>query len=68
MADENGTLTDINPDPAAGANGADNQPSAGIIAQYVKDLSVENPNAPDVYQWTDQPHICLLYTSDAADE
>jgi preprotein translocase subunit SecB len=59
MADDNGTLTDLNIDPAAGANGADTQPSAGIIAQYVKDLSVENPNAPDVFQWTDQPQIDL---------
>lgn len=59
MAEEDGVLTDLNPDPAAGANGADTQPTAGIIAQYVRDLSVENPNAPDVYQWTDQPQIDL---------
>lgn len=59
MAENDGILSDINPDPAAGANGADNQPAAGIIAQYVKDMSVENPNAPDVYQWTEQPQIDL---------
>ena len=27
-------------------NGADNQPQAGIISQYVKDLSFENPTEP----------------------
>ncbi|MEL6878435.1 MAG: protein-export chaperone SecB [Pseudomonadota bacterium] len=60
MADEGDILTDLN-DPAAGANGADNQPSAGLITQYVKDLSVENPNAPDVYQWQDQPNIDVQF-------
>ena len=59
MADENDVLTDLNADPAAGANGADNQPAAGIITQYVKDLSVENPNAPQVFQWQGQPQIDL---------
>jgi preprotein translocase subunit SecB len=38
-------------------NGADNQPQAGIISQYVKDLSFENPNAPAVFQWQTQPKI-----------
>ena len=57
MADENDVLTDLNPDPAAGANGADNLPTIGLINQYIKDLSVENPNAPQSYQWNDQPHV-----------
>jgi preprotein translocase subunit SecB len=41
----------------AGANGADNMPQVGLISQYVKDLSFENPNAPNVYQWQSQPQI-----------
>lgn len=60
MAEEGDVLTDldnINP----GANGADNQPAAGIITQYIKDLSVENPNAPDVYQWTDSPKVDVQF-------
>ncbi|MBX7459039.1 protein-export chaperone SecB [Qipengyuania sp. 1NDH17] len=57
MADENDVLTDINPDPAAGANGADNRPTVGLINQYIKDLSVENPNAPKAFQWKEQPKI-----------
>ncbi|MEM7568738.1 MAG: protein-export chaperone SecB [Pseudomonadota bacterium] len=28
----------------------DGQPQAGMLAQYIKDLSFENPNAPGVYQ------------------
>ena len=60
MADEGDVLTNLDSNPAAG-NGADNLPSAGIITQYVKDLSVENPNAPAVYQWTEQPQIDLQF-------
>ena len=33
------------------------QPQIGVIAQYVKDLSFENPSAPAVYQWQTQPHM-----------
>lgn len=61
MADENDILTDLNTDPGAGANGADNQPMAGLIAQYIKDLSVENPNAPTCFQWTDQPSVDVQF-------
>ena len=57
MADQGDVLTDLNADPAAGANGADNQPSAGVISQYIKDLSVENPNAPQCFQWNEQPQL-----------
>lgn len=57
MADENDVLTDLTADPAAGANGADNRPTVGVLNQYVKDLSVENPNAPAAYQWSEQPRI-----------
>ncbi len=57
MADENDVLTDLNMNPAEGANGADNRPSVGLINQYIKDLSVENPNAPTSFQWNDQPRV-----------
>lgn len=43
------------------ANGADTQPTIGLITQYVKDLSFENPNAPAVYQWPDQPEIDVQF-------
>lgn len=39
------------------ANGEDTLPAVGVISQYVKDLSFENPNAPAVFQWEGQPQI-----------
>ncbi|MDP9413446.1 MAG: protein-export chaperone SecB [Pseudomonadota bacterium] len=39
------------------SNGGDDSPQVGLISQYVKDLSFENPNAPAVYQWQSQPQI-----------
>lgn len=60
MADEGDILTDLNSNSPMG-NGEDNMPSAGIITQYVKDLSVENPNAPEVFQWKEQPQIDLQF-------
>ncbi|MFN3590736.1 MAG: protein-export chaperone SecB [Thermaurantiacus sp.] len=44
-------------DAEALANGADLAPQAGILAQYVKDLSFENPNAPQSLQMQAQPKI-----------
>jgi len=38
-------------------NGADTSPVAGLISQYVKDLSFENPNAPAVFQTQTPPTI-----------
>ena len=60
MADEGDILTDLNMD-AGTANGADNLPSVGLITQYIKDMSVENPNAPDCYQWQSAPDIDLQF-------
>ncbi|MEO1729427.1 MAG: protein-export chaperone SecB [Pseudomonadota bacterium] len=60
MADEGDVLTNLD-NPGAGANGADNQPTAAILTQYVKDLSVENPNAPAVFQWKDQPQVDVQF-------
>lgn len=64
MADEGDILTDLNMDAAPNGpvpNGEDTSPAAGIISQYVKDLSVENPNAPASYQWQSQPQIDLQF-------
>ncbi|HTI30665.1 MAG TPA: protein-export chaperone SecB [Sphingomonas sp.] len=47
--------------PETLANGQDNLPQAGVISQYVKDLSFENPNAPAVYQWQTQPNIDVQF-------
>ena len=42
-------------------NGEDSLPQAGIISQYVKDMSFENPNAPAVYQWQGNPRIDVQF-------
>ena len=46
-------------------NGTDTQPTIGLITQYVKDLSFENPNAPAVYQWQNQPDIDVQFNISA---
>lgn len=43
------------------ANGEDTLPAVGLISQYVKDLSFENPNAPAVFQWQGQPQIDVQF-------
>lgn len=49
-------------EPTSGGNGADNgQPQVSILAQYVKDLSVENPSAPQVYSWQVQPSLDVQF-------
>ena len=60
MADEGNVISDLNLDAPAG-NGQDTGPAAGIISQYVKDFSVENPNAPASYQWQDSPQLDVQF-------
>ena len=60
MSDEGNIITDLGLEGPA-MNGADTAPAAGIISQYVKDLSVENPNAPDSFSWTDAPQIDVQF-------
>lgn len=43
------------------SNGADTSPAAGLISQYVKDLSFENPNAPAIYQNPTAPQIDVQF-------
>jgi len=59
MADEGNVISNLNLDPLP--NGEDTAPVAGVISQYVKDLSVENPNSPDCYQWTDAPQVDIQF-------
>lgn len=56
MADEGNIISnlDLGDDTA---NGEDTSPAIGLISQYVKDLSVENPNAPESYNWQEAPQI-----------
>ena len=43
--------------------GADRTASrrSSILAQYIKDLSVENPSAPQVFQWQAQPTLDVQF-------
>jgi preprotein translocase subunit SecB len=48
------------------AGNGDNLPQVGVIAQYVKDFSFENPNAPSVYQWQSQPQMDVQFNIGSA--
>ena len=60
--------------PASAGNGSGdlgNSPQVSILAQYTRDLSVENPSAPQVYQWQVQPNLDVQFNINvtaAADE
>ena len=43
------------------ANGEDTAPAVGMISQYIKDLSFENPNAPAVYQAEQAPEVSVQF-------
>lgn len=55
-------------DSATAGNGSD-QGATGVqftvLAQYIKDLSVENPNAPQVFQWEVQPGLDVQFNLNA---
>ena len=59
---------------AAASNGSgegQTEPQVSVIAQYIKDLSVENPSAPQVYQWQTQPTLEVQFNigiENAADD
>jgi preprotein translocase subunit SecB len=60
-------------DPMGASNGAGDGDAASvnILAQYTKDLSVENPSAPQVYQWQVQPNLDVQFNigvTSAADQ
>ena len=47
-----------------GGNGAGDlgdEPQVVAIAQYIKDLSVESPNAPQAFQWQSQPQLDVQF-------
>lgn len=51
-------------EPASNGNGSGeigSEPQVSIIAQYTKDLSVENPSAPQVFSWQTQPTLDVQF-------
>ena len=51
-------------DSTGGGNGSTdpgNEAQVSILAQYTKDLSVENPSSPQVFQWQVQPNLDVQF-------
>jgi preprotein translocase subunit SecB len=42
-------------------NDQDGMPQINALAQYIKDLSVENPSAPQVFQWQSTPQLDVQF-------
>lgn len=57
MADQPAAPAGTSPSPASTADGTPQQPGFAIERIYVKDLSVENPGAPQSFQLTEAPQI-----------
>ena len=55
MADQDPTT------PPSNGSEEGSQPQAATIAQYIKDLSVESPSAPQVFQWQTQPSLDVQF-------
>src|SRR5690349_23281508 len=55
MADQDST------NQGNGSGEAGNEPAVATLAQYIKDLSVENPSAPQVFQWQVQPNLDVQF-------
>ena len=64
-------MTEQSSAPQASADQS-KEPGFRIQRIYLKDVSLEQPNAPQILLVASEPQvqveICLLYTSDAADE
>jgi preprotein translocase subunit SecB len=55
-------------DSANQGNGSGQDPAeaqVATLAQYIKDLSVENPNSPQVFQWQVQPSLDVQFNLNA---
>ena len=48
----------INPNNGSGPEDA---PQIAVLTQYIKDLSVESPNSPAVFQWQVQPQVDVQF-------
>lgn len=57
MAEQDTTVDTATTPEADGSNA----PEATTIVQYVKDLSVESPSAPAVFQWQAQPALDVQF-------
>ena len=47
--------------PGNGSGEPGSEPQVSVLAQYIKDLSVENPSSPQVFQWQVQPSLDVQF-------
>jgi preprotein translocase subunit SecB len=64
-------MADQDPINPNNGSGPESGPQIAVITQYVKDLSVECPNSPAVFQWQVQPQVDVQFNinvNNVADE
>src|SRR3954467_15383694 len=50
-------MADQDPNNSNNGSGPEETPQIAVPTQYIKDLSVESPNSPAVFQWQVQPQV-----------
>jgi preprotein translocase subunit SecB len=53
------------PNQGNGSGEPGSEAQVSVLAQYIKDLSVENPSAPQVFQWQVQPSLDVQFALNA---
>ena len=53
------------PNQGNGSGEPEGEAQVSVLAQYIKDLSVENPSAPQVFQWQVQPNLDVQFALNA---
>jgi preprotein translocase subunit SecB len=54
-------MADQDPINPNNGSGPEDGPQIAVLTQYVKDLSVESPNSPSVFQWQVQPQVDVQF-------
>ena len=54
-------MADQDPINPNNGQGPEDAPQMAVLTQYIKDLSVESPNSPQVYQWQVQPQVDIQF-------
>jgi preprotein translocase subunit SecB len=54
-------MADQDSNNANNGSGPEETPQVAVLTQYIKDLSVECPNSPAVFQWQGQPQVDIQF-------
>ena len=54
-------MADQDPISPNNGSGGEDGPQIAVLTQYIKDLSVESPNSPAVFQWQVQPQVDVQF-------